>query len=100
MPSTKQTPGSLLLEFLQNYKLNCNRLSKEIKCSQTALRLISLDRSRITPSIGVRLAKYFNTKPELWLLAQMDYDLVKAASNKTLQKTLKGISQAVKPVKK
>ena len=96
MSKTKQTPGSLLLEFLEKYNLNCNRLSKEIKCSQTALRLISLDKSRITPSIGVRLAKFFCTKPEFWLLAQMEHDLEKAADNKTLNKALKGISMVGK----
>jgi len=99
MPKTKKSPGSLLLEFIDDYALNCNRLSKEIKCSQTALRLISLDKSRITTSIAVRLAKYFGTKPEFWLLAQMDYDLVKAANSKTLAKALKGISKASKPKK-
>jgi len=93
MPKTNQTPGSMLLEFIDKYDINCNRLSKEIKCSQTALRLISLDKSRITTSIAVRLAKYFSTKPELWLLAQMEFDLEKAANNKTLAKTLKNISR-------
>jgi len=96
MPKTKKSPGLLLLEYLDKYKLNCNRLSKEIKCSQTALRLISLDKSRITTSIAVRLAKYFSTKPEFWLLAQMEFDLEKAANNKNLAKTLKGISIADK----
>ena len=96
MLKAKQTPGSLLLEFLEKYSLTCNRLSKEIKCSQTALRLISLDKSRITPSIAVRLAKFFNTKPEFWLLAQMDYDLVVAANKKALVKALKGISTVSK----
>jgi len=99
MPNTKQTPGSLLLDFIDKYDINCNRLSKEIKCSQTALRLISLDKSRITTSIAVRLAKYFATKPELWLLAQMEYDVIKAANNKTLLKALKGIPVASKPKK-
>jgi addiction module HigA family antidote len=97
MPKTKQSPGSLLLDFLDKYDLNCNRLAKEIKCSQTALRLISLDKSRITTSIAVRLAKYFGTKPEFWLTAQMEYDLAKAANNKTLAKMLKDISKAGKP---
>ncbi|MCL2759383.1 MAG: HigA family addiction module antitoxin [Treponema sp.] len=96
MPKTKQSPGALLLEFIDKYDLNCNRLSKEIKCSQTALRLISLDKSRITTSIAVRLAKYFGTKPDFWLLAQMDFDLTKAANNKTLIKALKGIPKAEK----
>jgi plasmid maintenance system antidote protein VapI len=44
----------------------------------------------------VRLAKYFTTKPEFWLLAQMEYDLEKASNNKTLAKALKGISTAGK----
>jgi addiction module HigA family antidote len=100
MPKTKQTPGSILLEHLEKYDLNCNRLAKEIKCSQTALRLISLDNSRITTSIAVRLAKYFGTKPEFWLLAQMEYDLAKAANNKVLARALKGISKVGKPVAK
>jgi addiction module HigA family antidote len=91
--SKTKTPGNLLLEFLDRESLNCNRLSKEIQCSQTALRLISLDKSRITTSIAVRLAKYFGTKPELWLLAQMDFDLAKAANNKILNRQLKGISK-------
>jgi len=94
MPKTTKSPGSLLLEFLDKNELNCNRLSKEINCSQTALRLISLDKSRITTSIAVRLAKYFTTKPELWLLAQMEFDLEKAANNKTLLKELKSITVA------
>jgi len=98
MAKIKKSPGTLLLEYIDAYKLNCNRLSKEIRCSQTALRLISLDRSRITTSIAVRLAKYFGTKPEFWILAQMEHDLEKAANNKTLAKILKEIPKAVKPV--
>jgi addiction module HigA family antidote len=96
MSNTKKSPGTLLLEFIEKNNLNCNRVSKEIRCSQTALRLISLDKSRITTSIAVRLAKYFSTKPEFWLLAQMDYDLKKAANNKSLAKALKDISKAGK----
>jgi plasmid maintenance system antidote protein VapI len=51
-----------------------------------------LDKSRITTSIAKRLAKYFGTKPEFWLLAQMEYDLEKAATNKVLNKALSAIS--------
>jgi addiction module HigA family antidote len=87
----------MLLELLGKYDLNCNRLAKEIKCSQTALRLISLDKSRITTSIALRLAKFFGTKPEFWLIAQMEYNLSVAAGNKALDKMLKGISTVGKP---
>ena len=97
MPKTTQSPGSLLLELLDKYGLNCNRLSKEIKCSQTALRLISLDKSRVTTSIALRLAKFFGTSPEYWLEAQMKFDISAAAGNKTLNKALKSISKVGKP---
>ena len=100
MQKTNNSPGTLLLEFINKYKLNCNRLSKEIRCSQTALRLISLDKSRITTSIAVRLAKYFSTKPEFWLNAQMEFDLIKAADSKTMARMLKGIPAAEKPAVK
>jgi addiction module HigA family antidote len=96
MPKTKQSPGSLLLGLLDKYELNCNRLAKEIKCSQTALRLISLDRSRITTSIAMRLAKFFGNKPEYWLQAQMEYDLSAAAKNKALSNVLKNITKVGK----
>ncbi|MDR2953229.1 MAG: HigA family addiction module antidote protein [Treponema sp.] len=99
MPKTKQSPGSQLLGLLDKHGLNCNRLAKEIKCSQTALRLISLDRSRITTSIALRLAKFFGTKPEYWLQAQMEYDLSTAAKNKALNNVLKGISKVGKAAK-
>jgi len=91
MKTKIKTPGTLLIEFINKNGLNCNRVAKKIKCSQTALRLISLDKSRITASVAVRLAKYFNTKPELWLLTQMKYDLEKVAYNKTLNYKLKNI---------
>ena len=97
MPKSNLSPGSLLLGLLDKYGLNCNRLSKEIKCSQTALRLISLDKSRVTTSIAVRLAKFFSTSPEYWLEAQMKFDIAAAAKDKSLGKLLKGISKADKP---
>jgi addiction module HigA family antidote len=82
--------------MLDKYNLNCNRLSKEIMCSQTALRLISLDESRITTSIALRLAKYFNTTAEFWLVAQMNFDIKEAGNNKKLAKMLKNISKVKK----
>ena len=94
MPKTNQTPGQLFLGMLDKYGLNCNNLAKEIKCSQTALRLISLDKSRITTSIALRLGKVFSTKPEFWLLAQMNYDLAMAAEDKSVSKMLNSISKA------
>jgi len=97
MQKTILSPGTVLLETLDKYNLNCNRLSKEIKCSQTALRLISLDKSRITTSIALRLAKYFGTTPEYWLEVQMKHDISSALKNKKVAGMLKSVGKAEKP---
>jgi addiction module HigA family antidote len=97
MPKTILSPGAVLLEMLEKNNLNCNRLSKEINCSQTALRLISLDKSRITTSIALRLAKYFGTEPEFWLNVQMKYDISVALKNKKITGMLKSIPKVGKP---
>jgi plasmid maintenance system antidote protein VapI len=43
--------------------------------SQTALRLVSINESRITTAIAVKLANYFGVPARTWLTAQMEYDL-------------------------
>ncbi len=47
MKTNGKTPGTLLLEYISKNGLNCNRVAKEIRCSQTALRLISLDKAAL-----------------------------------------------------
>lgn len=98
MPKSKslQAPGSFLALMLEKHNLNPFKLAKDIHLSQSAVRLIVLGKTRISVPVAFRLAKYFNTNPELWLLMQMEWDIAEAAGNKALMDIIKNISRAKK----
>jgi len=88
----KQTPGGVLNALLEKHGLNCNRLAKAIDMSNAMVRLLILDKSPISLTAALRLAKFFKTKPEFWLNLQTKYDLEKAAKDKSVAKELAGIT--------
>ena len=96
MAKKLQSPGAFLTLMLEKYKLNPFRLSKEIKLSQSAVRLITIGKTKITTPVAMRLAKYFNTNPEFWLTMQIRWDIAEAAKDKALAKVIKGISRVAK----
>ena len=91
MQKNNQTPGTVLKALLEKHGLNCNRLAKAINMSNAMVRLMVLDKSPISLSAALRLAKFFKTKPEYWINMQMSYDLDKTAKDKSLAKELEGI---------
>jgi len=92
MPKAILSPGELLQAILKKHDLSCAVLAEELGCSQAVLRSITLDKSQITVPLAMRLAKFFNTPPEYWLVYQMKYDLSEAEKDKTLNAELRGIS--------
>jgi len=92
MPKAILSPGELLQAILKKHNLDCAVLAEELGCSQATLRSITLDKSQITVPLAMRLAKFFNTPPEYWLVYQMKYDLSEAEKDKTIIAALKGIS--------
>jgi len=96
MANALQSPGSFLALMLEKYRLNPFKLAKDIHLSQSAVRLITLGKTKITTSVAMRLAKYFNTNPEFWLAMQMKWDVAEASKDKTLMKVVKSISRATK----
>jgi addiction module HigA family antidote len=96
MSKTVQNPGAFLTVMLEKYKLSPFKLSKDIYLSQSAVRLIVLGKTKITTSVAMRLAQYFNTNPEFWLAMQMKWDIAEAAKDKDLVKVVKSISRAKK----
>jgi addiction module HigA family antidote len=93
MAKTMESPGTFLAHMLEKYKLNPFKISKDINLSQSAVRLIVLDETRISVPVALRRAKYFNTNPEFWLSMQMKWDLAQAAKDKSLMNVIKGISR-------
>ncbi|MDR0324115.1 MAG: HigA family addiction module antidote protein [Treponema sp.] len=92
MQKNIQTPGTALKALLGKHGLNCNRLSKAINMSNAMVRLLVLDKSPVSITAAFRLAKFFKTKPEYWLILQMNYDLSKAEKDKVLAKEISGIT--------
>ena len=96
MPNKLQSPGAFLAIMLEKYKLNPFKLSKDIQLSQSAVRLITIGKTKITTPVALRLAKYFNTNPEFWLAMQMKWDIAEASTDKKLVKIIKSISRVTK----
>ena len=72
-------PGEILLEeFMKPNRISQNRLARDIDINPARVNDIVHGRSAITAPVTLRLAKYFNTTPELWMNLQAGYELRKA----------------------
>lgn len=71
-------PGEILLEeFMKPNGISQNRLARDIDVNPARVNDIVHGRSAITAPVALRLAKYFNTTPELWMNLQAGYELRK-----------------------
>jgi addiction module HigA family antidote len=100
MPKLSKSPGAVLQSLLDQYHLNPNRLGKEIKLSQSAVRQIVIGKARISAPVALRLAKYFGKKAEYWLELQIQYDLSVASKDKKLSAVLKNVGDVKKFIPK
>ena len=98
MPKTAKTPASVLNALMAEYKLNVHSLSKGIGLSPSAVRLLSIGKSKITVSTALRLGKFFGKTPAFWMDLQKEADLIEAGKDKKLTATVNGIAKVKKPV--
>ena len=77
--STRQTgihPGVLLLEeFLKPLGISQNRLARDLDVPVSRIAALVAGNRAVTADTAMRLATYFDTKPELWLKLQAAYDI-------------------------
>jgi addiction module HigA family antidote len=92
-----QSPGSVLKLFLRAYHLNPTSLARAIKMSQASIRLITLDKIRISAGAALRLGKIFDISPEYWLKLQNAWSLEQAAKDTKLAAVIKTIPAAQTP---
>ena len=73
---TPTHPGEMLREeFLSPMEIDPNELARSIHVpAQSIFEIISYQRG-ITPSIALRLAKYFGMSPDFWMNLQLRWDL-------------------------
>lgn len=69
-------PGEVLAEdFMAPRGLTANRLALELRVPANRLSEIVRGRRSISAETALRLARYFDTSPDLWLGLQVDFDL-------------------------
>ena len=73
-------PGAILREdILPNLERETvSSLAEKLKISRQALHNILGEKSSISPSVAIRLAKLLETTPEFWLNMQTKFDLWQA----------------------
>lgn len=86
-------PGRILLEdFLEPLGVTQTRLCIAIAVEPRRISEIVNGKRNITPDTALRLGRFLNTGPELWLNLQQEYDL------RITRRKLKNVLQAIKPV--
>jgi addiction module HigA family antidote len=69
-------PGEILLEdFMKPMDVSTNRLARDIAVPPGRISAIVNGKRAITADTALRLGKYFNVSPEVWMGLQADYDL-------------------------
>jgi addiction module HigA family antidote len=69
-------PGEILSEeFLTPMGITKYRLAKSMGVSQRAIGEIVTGNRSITPSVGLRLSRFFGTSPAFWVGLQLDFDV-------------------------
>ncbi len=86
IPNTKRRlirpvhPGEMLREdFMPDYVLTVAELSQALRVSRQTIHELLRERRGITPSMALRLSRFFGNSPEFWLNAQRAVDLWVAA---------------------
>lgn len=76
-------PGEILEEeFMKPLNISQNRLANDLDVSTSRIHAIIHGKRSITADMALRLGKYFNTSPEMWINLQSHYDLELAEKNK------------------
>ena len=72
-------PGEMLLEeFLVPINLTIQKLATAIYVPIVEIQAIVQQQQAITPSLALRLAKYFGTSVDFWMSLQLRWDLHQA----------------------
>jgi len=69
-------PGEVLrAEFMEPMGLSINRLARELHVPVNRISEIVNGKRSISADTALRLARFFETTPEVWLNLQMEYDV-------------------------
>jgi antitoxin HigA-1 len=82
-------PGEMLNElYLKELGMSAGVLAKQLYVPRTRIERLIAQKTAISTDTALRLARFFNTTPELWINMQTGYELRMALRNppKSLEK--------------
>lgn len=86
-------PGRIILEdYLKPLSITITEMASRLAVSRKTLSKIINEKASITPEMALRLARAFDTTPELWINLQMNYELWEAENISNNWKKVKPIS--------
>lgn len=69
-------PGDVLLEdFMKPLNLSVNAVARAVGASPIAISQIVRRKRAVSPEMALKLGRYLNVSPELWISIQADFDL-------------------------
>ncbi|WP_438753678.1 HigA family addiction module antitoxin [Pararhizobium sp. O133] len=69
-------PGEILKElYLDPLEMSAGMLAKKLNVPRTRIERIVAGKTAMTTDTALRLARFYNTTPELWMSLQVSYDL-------------------------
>jgi addiction module HigA family antidote len=88
-------PGEILLEdFMKPLGVSQNRLARDIDAPVSRISGIVKGERAITADTALRLARFFDTSPEMWMALQADHDLrlARLASGQEIEKRVRPLA--------
>ncbi len=85
-------PGRIIRDdYLEPLELTTGALAEALGVTRQTMAAILNERAGISPEMALRLAKAFDTTPDLWITLQRNYDLYRASQNFDVNKVVKQI---------
>ena len=89
-------PGMVIKEdYLQPLAISITEMAAKLGVSRKTLSKIVNGRGAITPEMALRLARAFDTTPDLWMNLQKNHDLGQAAHESDSGQVVKPIPARV-----
>ena len=71
-------PGELIQEYMEGLGLTVTALASHLKVTRAALSRIVNGKAAVSADMALRLGAALNSRPDLWVKLQADYDLWQA----------------------
>lgn len=78
IPKSPSHPGEMLKFYLEELSLNQLAFAEKLGCKAPKINEICTGKRGITAEMAIQIADALGTTPQLWMNAQMNWDLAQA----------------------